>query len=90
MADLWVQDRLRTSDFELAKVAGADNVADLMTKYLDRPVHERHVQALGLEDEAGRATSAAKIGATVVACCLSRFHSTDSDEDLPAEEFIPW
>ena len=90
VADLWVQDRLRSGDFELCKVAGADNVADLMTKYLDRPLHDRHVKALGLEDEEGRASSAAHISPQVVACCLSRFFTPEEEDDLPVESFVPW
>ena len=32
VADLWVQDRLRTQDFELKNVAGNQHLADLQTK----------------------------------------------------------
>ena len=31
---LWVQERIRNKDFELLKVKGTENPADLMTKYL--------------------------------------------------------
>ena len=31
VADLWIQDRLRTHDFELVKVLGSDNPADMLT-----------------------------------------------------------
>ena len=61
VADLWVQDRLRTKDFELVKVLGSDNPADLLTKYLDRPTHDKHLASLKMEFEAGRAQSAAHI-----------------------------
>ena len=74
VADLWVQDRLRARDFELIKVPGKENVADLLTKYLGKPEHEKHVEALGLRAEEGRAASASKIGEQVVASCLSHFY----------------
>ena len=74
VADLWVQDRLRAQDFSLLKVAGSGNPAGLLTKYFDRPLHNKHVDSLDLEFEAGRAQSAAQIGDHLVAGCLSRFH----------------
>ena len=91
VADLWVQDRLRTGHVELVKVAGQDIVADLLTKYLDRPLHGRHVQALGLCEEGGRASAVAQIGSNVVACCLSRFYDPeDACTDELAEDILPF
>ena len=81
VADLWIQDRLRTHDFQLLKVPGSENPADLLTKYLDRPLHEKHIQSLNMEFEGGRAESAAKIGDHIVACCLSIFHEPQVDGD---------
>ena len=74
VADLWLQDRVRSRDFELVKVAGADNISDLLTKYMDKNTHQHHCRAMGLVFEEGRAASAAKINDMNVACCLSRFH----------------
>ena len=50
-ADLWIQERLRGGDFELVKVAGQDNVAEVLTKHVDRSTLERHLQAMGLKQE---------------------------------------
>ena len=87
VADLWVQERLRTHDFELVKVLGSDNPADLLTKYLDRALHQKHIKALNLTFEDGRAESAAQIGDHIVACCLSQFHvPVEGDQDAVAEE----
>ena len=80
VADLWIQDRLRTHDFELLKLPGRQNPADLLTKYLDRSSHDKHINDLGLVFESGRADSAAQIGEQVVACVLSCFH-VDADVD---------
>ena len=38
VADLWAQDKVRTGIIELVKVLGAENPADIMTKYTDRPM----------------------------------------------------
>ena len=82
VADLWLQDRLRTQDVQLLKVPGSNNAADMLTKYLDRSLHEKHLQSLDLVFEDGRAQSAAQIGDHIAACCLSRFH-------VPADEADP-
>ena len=61
VADLWIQDRLRSRDFQLLKVAGAENCADIMTKYIDRPTLIKHLDSMHLPEEAGRPKSAAQI-----------------------------
>jgi hypothetical protein len=60
-ADLWMQDRIRKGDFQLLKVAGADNPADMLTKHVDKPLLMKHCSALGLSFESGRAESAPNI-----------------------------
>ena len=58
---LWVQDRIRTKDFELYKVAGTDNPADMLTKHLARESLDKHVSFSGLIRTAGRADTAPTI-----------------------------
>ena len=58
VADLWVQDRVESKDFELRKVLGRDNPADMLTKHVDYPTMVRHLDKLGLTAESGRAESA--------------------------------
>ena len=58
VSDLWIQDRLKTGDFKLTKVAGADNPADILTKHVTRDILKRHMDMMGLRPEDGRATSA--------------------------------
>ena len=60
-ADLWVQDRVRQKDFTLTKVDGKNNVADILTKFVDRRTLETHVKNLGLMIDWGRAESAPSI-----------------------------
>ena len=62
-ADLWVQDRLRSGDFKLQKAPGAENMADILTKHVDRPTLLRHLDALGLVKEEGRPSLAPRIDA---------------------------
>ena len=60
-ADLWMQDRIRKGDFSLEKIAGADNPADMLTKHVARDLISKHMSALGLSYEDGRAESAPTI-----------------------------
>ena len=57
-ADLWVQQRLRRREFNIAKVPGAENPADLGTKGLEREAIQRFLRALGLARLGGRAAAA--------------------------------
>ena len=61
VADLWIQDRLRKGDFRLTKVPGSENPADILTKHVPRDVMKKHMTALGLVVEEGRALSAPTI-----------------------------
>ena len=53
-----MQDRLKRGDFTLTKVAGADNPADLLTKHVSRELMVKHMTAMGIYGEMGRAESA--------------------------------
>ena len=66
VADLWVQDKVRAKDFQLLKVAGRDNPADLMTKHLDQGTMHRHLAKLGLSPEQGRPETAPTLTHSVV------------------------
>ena len=66
VADLWIQDKIRCKDFQLLKVLGKDNPADLMTKYVDQQTLHRHLDNLGLMLEKGRAASAPALTHTIV------------------------
>lgn len=66
VADLWVQDKMKSKEFELLKVAGKDNPADMVTKRLDQPTMIKHLHALGLHLEKGRAESAPALTHAVI------------------------
>ena len=61
VADLWIQDKVKTKEFGLEKVLGALNPADLLTKYLDGTIQDGHIARMGLVVEEGRAASAPKL-----------------------------
>ena len=42
-ADLWVQDRLKKKDFELERVPGVYNPADILTKHVDKALLQRQM-----------------------------------------------
>ena len=81
VADLWLQDRLRTGDFQLLKVADSNNVSDMLTKHLGRATHFKHCEGMGLEFETGRSTVAPQISMFVVPCMLSSLHDPEEFRD---------
>ena len=60
-ADLWMQDRIRKGDFALEIFWGTDNPADMLTKHVSKDIILKHMVALGLRYEGGRAESAPTI-----------------------------
>jgi len=58
VADLWAQAKVRTGVVQLVKVLGADNPADIMTKYTDRPILEKMLLKMNMHTLPGRAACA--------------------------------
>jgi hypothetical protein len=44
----WLREMVDQKQFKLEKIPTADNTADILTKTLSKPLHERHCQGLGL------------------------------------------
>jgi hypothetical protein len=65
VAQLWVQDLVRSRACRLWKVLGTENPADLMTKPLARAEIDGHLARLGLSRAAGRAETAPRADAVV-------------------------
>jgi hypothetical protein len=65
VAQLWVQDLVRSKACRLYKVLGAENPADLMTKPLARAEIDGHLGRLGLSRASGRAETAPRADAAV-------------------------
>ena len=59
---LWMQEQVREKKLAVAKVAGAENPADLVTKHLSFDKIQLHLAKLGMKLSAGRATSAPTLG----------------------------
>ena len=55
---LWVQQHVRNKVFELTKVAGKNNAADLLTKHLGQEDMWKHVHQLNIDKRDGRAACA--------------------------------
>ena len=58
VADLWVQDKLRTQEFTLHKIAAPENPADALTKHVDRATLDKHLAKMGWSIETGRPETA--------------------------------
>ena len=65
VAQLWVQDLVRSGECRLHKVLGTENPADLMTKPLPRAEIDGHLGRLGLTRAEGRAETAPRADAEV-------------------------
>ena len=52
---LWLQQRIAVGDLSISKVKGDNNPADIFTKYVSREILLRHLTAMGLYPEQGRA-----------------------------------
>ena len=61
VTDLWVQEQVRNKEIDVPKVAGAENMADLLTKNLDRPLMTKHLSNMNIFPEQGRATAAPQL-----------------------------
>ena len=51
---LWIQDRVGRGDIKVNKVGTHDNIADILTKHVDRNLIGRHTVNMGFWMEAGR------------------------------------
>ena len=65
VGQLWVQDHLRRGTFQLFKVRGDENPADLCTKHLARAVIDGLIQICGIVRETGRAVSAPRLNVEI-------------------------
>ena len=65
VGQLWVQEKLRAKAYSLHKVPGDINPADILTKNVCRAILDRHLVTMSADREAGRATSAPEVSASV-------------------------
>ena len=61
VADLWLQDKIKSNELSVHKVAGKDSPADVLTKSVDVATLQKALARMRIEPEEGRANSASKI-----------------------------
>jgi hypothetical protein len=54
VTDLWIQDRIRSGAIKLSKVLGTENMADVLTKYVERKLMDGALSKMGLQAQTGR------------------------------------
>ena len=52
--DLWIQDQIRSKKIMLDKVAGTENMSDVLTKCVERNLMDAALARMGLEPRSGR------------------------------------
>ncbi len=52
--ELWIQERVARGDIRLKNVAGEDNLADILTKHVDRKLLDKQIKGIGLWRRDGR------------------------------------
>ena len=58
---LWIQQKIKDGHLVVDKVLGTENPADCLTKHVDRTTMLKHLVAMGLEYETGRADLAPQL-----------------------------
>ena len=58
---LWIQEKTRREEFDIAKVPGEDNPADVLTKNVPSEILARHLHAMNMFPYTNRANSAPKL-----------------------------
>ena len=56
--DLWIQDKIRSKKMQLSKVLGTDNMADVMTKYVEKTIMDAALAKMSIVRKDGRLASA--------------------------------
>ena len=62
VSGLWIQDRVRSGDLQLCKVAGVSNPADLLTKHVEGHRVKTHLTSMSTRPGADRARGAPVLG----------------------------
>lgn len=87
---LWIQQTAAEKRLEYAKVLGAENLADLMTKYLTQEVSERHCAKLNLQFEDGRAELAPHLASVYVSKAYWEIEEEEEESDEDQGSYDEW
>ncbi len=83
---LWLQDKVRNGELEVAKVPGVVNPADLFTKHLDIATMSGHLERLGFELRSDRAETAPTLNSLEeggsTGCVVKILHDEPQDLEL--------
>ena len=63
--ELWVQERVARGELKIVRVKGEDNVADGLTKHVDKQKMEQYLKACGFEKRSGRHELSPTLGESV-------------------------
>jgi hypothetical protein len=63
VATLWVQEKVANKEVKLVKVAGSENLADILTKHVDRSTLDRLLPRFGIVQASGRHSIMPKVEA---------------------------
>ncbi len=63
--ELWVQDRVAKGEPRIVKARGEDNVADGLTKHVDKQKMEQYLKACGIVRKSGRHELSPALGESV-------------------------
>ena len=63
--ELWVQDRVAKGELKIVKVKEEDNVADGLTKHVDKQKMEQYMKASGIVRKSGRHELSPALGESV-------------------------
>ena len=58
VGELWIQDAVKNKVLTVNKVNGQDNLAEMLTKYIDQGMIHQHCHGMRLVPEGGRPDSA--------------------------------
>ena len=83
---LWIQQTAAEKRLEYAKVLGAENPADLLTKYLTAEVINRHCEKINTKFEEGRAEAAPQLSALYNSKALWELEEAESEEEPHDED----
>ena len=63
--ELWIQERVARGDIVIEKVRGEDNVADGLTKHVDKGKMDQYLSECGFEKRSGRHELSPALGESV-------------------------
>ena len=63
--ELWIQERVARGDIVIEKVRGEDNVADGLTKHVDKHKMDQYLSECGFEKRSGRHELSPALGESV-------------------------